>query len=106
MIPKDEGLGIMISAFVSRKVGFGYYISPDDLQKVNAVREGKYYSDVEAAKKIKGNTSRKAALTGSPFVLEFEYGTNNQGYWDYDHMIIQLEDCIDREDITSGVSRR
>jgi hypothetical protein len=95
MIPKDEGLGIMISAFVSREFGFGYYILPDNLQKVNAAREGKYYSDVKAAKKIKGDTSLEATLTRSPFVFEFEYGANNQGYWDYDHIIIQLADCID-----------
>jgi hypothetical protein len=103
MIPKDEGLGIMISAFVSREFGFGYYILPDDLRKVNAARECKYYSDVKASKKIEGNTLRKAALTGSPFVFEFEYGANNQGYWDYgcshDHTTGRPHRC--REDITS-----
>ncbi len=52
-------------------------------------------SDEEAAKKIRGNSSNKAGLTESPFVVEFEYGANNQGYWDYDHMIVQFEDCID-----------
>jgi hypothetical protein len=95
MIPKDEGLGVMISAFVSREMGFGYDISEEDLVKVNERRQGKHYSDEEAAKKIKGNSSMKMPLTGSPFVVEFEYGANNQGYWDYDHMIIQFEDCID-----------
>ena len=94
MIPKDEGLGVMISAFVSREFGFGYYLSLDDLEKVNKKREGAKYSDEEAAKKITGNTM-KAPLTQSPFVVEFEYGANSQGYWDYDHMILQFEDCID-----------
>jgi hypothetical protein len=32
MIPKDEGFGVMISAFVSREVGFGYDISLEDLE--------------------------------------------------------------------------
>jgi hypothetical protein len=95
MIPKDEGLGVMISAFVSREFGFGFAISLEDLEKVNKKREGKKYSDEDAAKKIRGNSSNKAPLTQSPFVVEFEYGANNQGYWDYDHMIIQFEDCID-----------
>jgi hypothetical protein len=45
MIPKDEGLGVMISAFVSREFGFGYCLSPQDLQKVNSEREGKHYSE-------------------------------------------------------------
>jgi hypothetical protein len=95
MIPKDEGLGVMISAFVSREMGFGYNISEEDLVKVNERRQGKHYSDEEAAKKIKGNSLMKMPLTGSPFVVKFEYGANNQGYWDYDHMIIQFKACID-----------
>jgi hypothetical protein len=71
MIPKDEGLGVMISAFVSREFGFGYSISLEDLEKVNKKREGTDY--------IKGN-SFKAPLTESPSIVEFEYGTSNQGY--------------------------
>jgi hypothetical protein len=94
MIPKDDGLGVMISAFVSREFGFGFFISVEDLAKVNKARENKQYSDGEAARKVRGNT-RKGALTQSPFVVEFEYGTNNQGYWDYDHMVLQFEDCAD-----------
>ena len=95
MILKDEGLGVMISAFVSREFGFGYFISMEDLERVNKKREGKHYSDdEEVAKKIKGNTMN-APLTEAPFVVEFEYGANKQGYWDYDHMIMQFEDCID-----------
>ena len=94
MIPKDEGLGVMISTFCSHAFGFGYYISLEDLEKVNKKRERTKYSDEDAAKKIRGNSSMKADLTDSPFVVEFEYGANNQGYWDYDHMIIQFEDCI------------
>jgi hypothetical protein len=85
----------MISAFVSREFGFGYSISLGGLEKVNKKREGTHYSDQDAAKKIKGNSLMKAPLTKSPFVVKFEYGANNQGYWDYDHMIIQLKDCID-----------
>jgi hypothetical protein len=67
----------------------------EDLEKVNKKREGKKYSDEDAAKKIQGNDSNNAPLTESLFVVEFEYGANNSGYWDYDHMIIQFEDCID-----------
>jgi hypothetical protein len=43
---------------------------------------------------IGGNT-KKTALTSSPFVLEFEYGANAEGYWVYEHMVLQLEDCVD-----------
>jgi hypothetical protein len=95
MIPKGEGLGVMISAFVSREFGFGYYISPEDLEKVNKERLGKHCIDKKAVKEIRENISMKAPLnTQSPFVIEFEYGMNNQGYWNYNHMIIQFEDCI------------
>jgi hypothetical protein len=34
-------------------------------------------------------------LDNSPSVLQFKYGANNQGYWKYDHMVLQMEDCID-----------
>jgi hypothetical protein len=62
---------------------------------VNKEREGKNYINKDAGNKIRGNSSMKAPLTESSFIVEFEYGANNQGYWDYDHMIIQFEDCID-----------
>ena len=35
IILKDEGAGIMISAFQSREFGFGYPMSSDQLEKVN-----------------------------------------------------------------------
>ena len=37
----------------------------------------------------------KAALTSSPFLKYFEFGINNEGYWTYSHLVLQLEDCID-----------
>ena len=92
--PKDEGLGIMTSAFQSRKFGFGMKINEEQLAEINRYREGKEYIDKDAAKSKRGNT-RKLALTSSPFVLEFEYGANAEGYWVYEHMVLQLEDCVD-----------
>ena len=29
------------------------------------------------------------------FVREFKYGANSEGYWSYQHMVLQLEDCVD-----------
>ena len=92
--PKDEGLGIMISAFQSCEFGFGMKINEEQLAEINRYREGKEYIDKDAAKSKRGNT-RKLALTSSPFVLEFEYGANAEGYWVYEHMVLQLEDCVD-----------
>jgi hypothetical protein len=28
-------------------------------------------------------------------IREFEYGQNSDGYWSYEHMVLQREDCID-----------
>ena len=53
---------------------------------------GEKYKDETAAKKKHG-TALKQPLTTSPFYLEFEYGASFEGYWTYDSMVLQLEDC-------------
>jgi hypothetical protein len=94
LIPKDDGQGVMISAFQSREFGFGVQISDQELNSINNYRNGKDYCDQKAAIKLRG-TSKKQALTETPFVREFEYGQNSDGYWSYEHMVLQMEDCID-----------
>ena len=91
LVPKDDGQGLMISAFQSREFGFGYHLDEEQLAKVNFGRRGEKYLDEEAAKKYKGN-SLKGDLKESPFVFVFEYGASNEGYWCYERMILQLED--------------
>jgi hypothetical protein len=93
IIPKDEGLGVMVSGIVSRTFGFGLKLSHEDLQKVNKYRENKEYSDALAAMDKRG-TVKKQPLQSSPFVVKFEYGANAEGYWTYDHMVLQFEDCV------------
>jgi hypothetical protein len=61
---------------------------------VNEVRHTTKYIDQEAAKEIRGKTYYNP-LDNSPFVLQFKYGANNQGYYKYGHMVLQIEDCID-----------
>ena len=56
-------------------------------------RLGKDYFDTTAATAVNGNT-KKAELTESPFLVTFEYG-GDRGYWTGNHMILQVEDCID-----------
>jgi hypothetical protein len=68
IIPKDEGMGVMISAFVLREFGFGLTLSQQQLQKVNKARQATKYSDQEAAKEIRGKIF-KDPLNNSPFVL-------------------------------------
>jgi hypothetical protein len=59
LIPKDEGAGVMISAFVSREYGFGMDISPDDLARVNERRNGKKYLEEMAATAVNGNANKQ-----------------------------------------------
>lgn len=101
LLPKDDGLGIMISAFQSREFGFGFHdISDDDLDKINKYREkpeNEKYKDQDAAKEVLGvEDGKKGKLTKDlRFVWEFDYGKNKEGYWNYSYMVIQLEDCVD-----------
>jgi hypothetical protein len=44
-------------------------------------------------------------LQKNPFVTEFEYGVGGQGYWDYNHMVRQMEDCIDVLHVLHGVDK-
>ena len=94
LVPKDEGMGLMVSAFTSRELGFGYSLSYENLMKVNEYRKGKKYGDEKASIQLFGNSFKKE-LTDSPFVRKLEYGANKEGYWCYEHMVVQLEDCID-----------
>jgi hypothetical protein len=94
IVPKDEGAGIMISAFQSREFGFGLHMSEQELALVNEYRRDKKYQDEEAAK-AKGGDAKKKPPTKSPFILEFEYGASGEGYWVYKHMVLQSEDCTD-----------
>jgi hypothetical protein len=38
-------------------------------------------------------------------VTEFEYGVAGQEYWDYNHMVFQMEDCIDVLHVLHGVNK-
>jgi hypothetical protein len=94
LLPKDEGAGMMVSAFVSREFGFGLKLSRTQLEIVNRKRDGEVYVDSSAAV-MKMGTDKKQPLKNSPFVKFLHYGVNNEGYWCYEDMIIQLEDCVD-----------
>jgi len=57
-------------------------------------RQGKQDKDAEAAISWLV-TAYKKDLPKSPFIKEFEYGTNNEGYWYYEHMLLHFEDVVD-----------
>jgi hypothetical protein len=93
---KSAGETIMISALISREMGFDPVLSPDDLQRVNNFRRGSLYADQAAAIEVsEKNTAAKGSLEKSPFVQEIIVGVNNDGYWGYSQMVVQLEDVFD-----------
>ncbi len=47
--PKDDGLGVMISAFQSREFGLGVVVSDEQLKEVNEKRKNQKYKDLKAA---------------------------------------------------------
>ena len=69
-------------------------LTESQLDATNAKRMGEEYFDKEAAMDVNGTLMKKNLLE-SPFVQLFEYGANKEGYWTGNHMILQLEDCID-----------
>ena len=94
LLPKTDGLSLMMSAFQSRETGFGMNLSRIQLDEINESRRGKNYVDVDAAMAIHGQAMKKD-LKSSPFTIYFELGANNEGYWTFNHMAIQFEDCVD-----------
>ncbi len=97
IIPKDEGFGIMVSAFQSREFGLGFELTIDDLKVVNEYRYSSRpnYTETESAIKLLGGAKKN--LTEAPFVKYFEYGCGQgkEGYGTYDNMALQFEDCVD-----------
>ena len=83
----------MLSAFVSRELGFGRALTDDEFLKINTARRGtdRTYCDSQAAME----KTNKANLTESPFVKYLCIGANNKGYWNSYYMSLQFEDVVD-----------
>ncbi len=96
LLPKLEGHGYMLSAFVLREFGFRRELSADELVLINAARRGggRTYIDSQAALEIL-NSTQKPALTESSFVKYLYIGANIEGYWNSYHMSLQFEDVVD-----------
>ena len=62
LLPKDEGMGIMMSSFCSRKFGYGFEFTPERKEVVNEFRmkeENKTYKDHDASVAIYGKNKKK-----------------------------------------------
>ncbi len=78
---------------VALQFGWGLEIDVQKLKEINESRRKKNYFDTAAATKVNGDI-KKTELTESPFIVTFYFG-GDKGYWDGNHMILQVEDCID-----------
>ncbi len=79
-----------MSAFQSRKTGFGLKLSSVQLDEINESSRGKNHVDMDTAIAIHGQATKKD-LKNSPFVIFFEHGANKKGYWTYtNYMSIQF----------------
>jgi hypothetical protein len=76
---KGVGAGIMVSGIVDSYNGYGLEMSEQALSDVNFTR----------------SQSGKSKLIDSPGSVFFEYGENREGYWDNEHMAVQLDDIMD-----------
>ena len=95
LLPKTDGCAIMISAFVSREFGFGLELNNDELQRVNKQRQshewGRYISKEEAI--AVNGTDKKRFITDLLTLVQFFYvSINEESYWNYNHMALQVED--------------
>ena len=62
LLPKDEGMGIMMSSFCSRKLGYGFNFTPERMTVVNEIRmkeENIQYKDHDASVAINGKNEKK-----------------------------------------------
>jgi hypothetical protein len=107
MVPKDKGHGLMLSSFQCRDLGYAPAISAEQFAAVNAERQGAVrhlspssrkignkYVDEAAAVAVHGK-AEKSPLTESPWSREFQFGSNYDGYWTYEHLVTQVEDLAD-----------
>ena len=88
----------MISLFVSREFGISFGLKDENyikkvLETVNATRTN-YLSEF-AARKLQNESLKKPDLESDPCYREFHYGKARKGYWDGDHIALQIEDVAD-----------
>ena len=87
----------MVSTLQSKEFGFGFRkLLETELAQINISRVGKKYIDDAATRKIEESAVKPPlCMDENPFIEYFEYGANNEGCWSYNHLVVQLEHCID-----------
>ena len=85
--PKSEGQGVMVSAIVDEWRGFGFTMTPEEVELVNRTRQERADAN--------GVESRpKLPIGDSPGLIFFQYGNarGKEGYWD---CVKFQEQCVD-----------
>ena len=79
IIPKDEGYGMMVSAFQHREFGCGVNLNQEELKFVNNRRRQNWpnYKSVDSAMKCNGKV-HKDDLKYSPYSIFFEFGAQKK----------------------------
>ena len=101
----------MVSAFADCARGFGLEMPDAELAEVNAKRRGTSYWSRDSAKNTNATheppgvrDGQKPQLIESPGVRFFLYGKNKEGYWNYNHMALQMEGVLDCAGVLYGPS--
>jgi len=84
LLPKTPGVGVMVSLVVSELRGVGFKLSDAEFEQVNAWRAE--------------HTKRPPLTSKDPGLVFLEYGTNKEGYWNYEKMeefVIDIMDAFD-----------
>ena len=69
-------------------------IKEDDLPEINKLRRRNEYIYDDATTYLLGYALKKP-LKESPFICYLNYWQCKDGYWTYNHMSLQIEDCGD-----------
>ena len=84
---------------MSRYFGLGIGITQQQLDEINYKRtdetsDWREYIGKTAAMDVYGSIKKK--LTSKHALIQyFDLGVQNEGYWDYNHMALQMEDVYD-----------
>jgi hypothetical protein len=76
ILPTNDGMGVMVSAFQSREFGWGMKISDEQMARINQRQIQQDYFDKVASNGVHGS-KKKAPLTMSPFICLFEFRGRN-----------------------------
>jgi len=73
----------------------GKMLTCNKLAEINLRRKNQQYISKESAIEINQTADKPELKDSSPFCRFFEYGANKDGYWNYHHAALQLEDVVD-----------